>query len=1348
MKKVFCLIPLALFALSIHAIPEADEAAHLAADGKFVTLKKKDSSVAFFLYELSAPRPGKPFSGYFIAKSPMRLKVLRTNGKLDWITFGAYPQKLSLPENKELKLPKRNMNVPNSFIEFEGLPLNRLYTRPNLEKLADGALVKLNPEDFPDASQTLIHMRMVAEKDGTDIYLNGSYAGRLKGAPITSMQLMLRSSEEALDLSREEKEMPGFEMLNLDLRSRSELPAAMSLAEETKADGIPLRKDVSRALDLRKAVAMSMKTGYQNKDLARSAFDGLPSSYLFSVPARQYSRAYVLCSPIPSPGARHVFRLVMTRYAPYGRAALSMPSAEVDLSIPSEKIRKCGSAELTLEGGKKSSVPVYLVEIPLDHGAIQDLIHDEPHAVLPFRDYLDIDLQGPGKRIMDSKDRSSVAVYAVTLEKVPVKMLVRQAEKGNIFHEGEKAVIPVELTADKAGKYTLSWNFFDTEKKQVSSGSETFTLEKGNLKTVMVPVGAKTTGWFGAEITLSDGGKVFSAYKTAAVILPKDTRTMKNADSPYSIWFFGSSHYLPSDTEIFGPVLHKAGIRKIGCSMEQPESAWKKWGISLCQFRDIRGDIYKDEKILSDDPEDWRKMENDLKRGIAQYIKLFPSCRRILLFHESFQGNYAPLPQSLLGKKPVQFDEKRERLERARVKAATEFCKIVRRDFPQLKIVFGNSCWAQGMIESFAARGFDPALVDYIGCEAVGAWLDSPESFSTWNPAGSSYMLRETARLGGFDKPVTATFEWSCRSSNVNELGPSDPHEQMLRQAQWMVRDIMTAYAYGYENIPVSGGVTDTGTAYNDERTYGALGVLTRKLDPKPVYAAVATATRILDNVRFTHAVKGPSDVYLFAFRRAGGNNIYALWTAKGKAECAIAVEGNEKKIVSEDLFGRSSEFSVEKGKITAEATGSVRYFITKNTFDSFRTLSRSFDTLPEPENPLVKLNFSAVDLVQDPKPDERVEGREFNERSFQAEYRVPATVSDVEDAEKGKCVSAAFDLSKLPNDSWNHGGYVMLRFKKPIGIPPDADGIGMWVKGNASLGRLAWEVEDSNGNSFISNGTPRDGAGNLVKLYENEFDFTGWRFLHMALTTALAKPQEWFSLQWHGMKKTSMAKPVMVTGILLSTSQKLPHIFEFLPVKDQEIRFGKIVFFRSPHAPLRTAAAATVPEEKNADTNRIENGGFELLAPPSPKQIPENWKLGGMEFPVFWELHPTANKKVFGTASVITENPASGKNAFRIEGSYVAVRQDLKKTEADATKFRITLKSRGTGLVCVTLLYKGGKSAVLRFRPAANEWKEFSGVLESSPNADPKVLFIQQGASKGYIELDDIRVENYNPMK
>lgn len=1345
MKKLFSLAALLLFVSSAHAIPEADEAAQLAADGKFIKFEKKNSAVPFFLYDLSAPRPGKPFSGYFIAKSPMQLKIIRANGKHEQISIGAYPQKISRSANKKLNLPKRNINVANSFLEFDGLPLKRLYIRPNLEKIADEALVKLKPENFPDASQTLIHMRMVAEKDGTDIYLNGSYAGRLEGSPIAAMQLMLRSSAEVLDLSRQEKETPVFEMLNLDLRSRSELPAALSLAPETEKEGVPFRKDISHALDLRNAVALSMKTGYtQNQDRSRSAFDGLPSSYLFSVPAQQYSRAYILCSPIPSQGALPVFRLVMTRYAPYGRADLAIPSVEVDLSIPSKNIRKCGSATLTLEGGKKTSVPVYLVEVPLDHGAIQDIIYDDPHAVLPFRDYLDIDLQGPGKRIMDAKDRAAIAVYAITLEKTPVNMLVRQAEKGNIFHTGEKAVIPVELAANKAGKYTLSWNFHDMEKKKISSGSEIVTLEKGDSKTIMVPVNAKTPGWFGAEIALSSEGKFFSTYKAASVILPKDTRTLKNTESPYSVWFFGSSHYLPTDTSTFGPILQKAGIRAIGCSMEHPESDWEKWGISLCQFRNIMGDIYTDARILSDDPAEWEKMENDLKRGIAQYVKRFPRCKRILLFHESFQGDYAPLPLSIVGKKPVKFDEKREKLERARVKAATEFCKIVRRDFPQLKIVYGNSCWAQGMIESLAVRGFDPAFVDYIGCEAVGAWLDSPESFSTWNPAGSSYMLRETARLAGFDKPITATFEWSCRSSNMNELGPSDPHDQMLRQAQWMIRDIITAYTYGYDNIPVSGGLTDTGTIYNNGRTYGALGLLTRKLAPKPVYAAVATATRILDNVRFTHAVKGPSDVYLFAFRRTDGNNIYALWTSKGKAECSIDIGGNEKEIASEDIFGRPSEFTVEKGKIKAEATESIRYFITKNTFTSFQTLSRSFDTLPEPKNPLAKLDVAAGDLVQDSKPDERVEGREFNARTFQAEYRVPAAVSEADDPEKGKCVSVKFDLSKIPNDSWNHGGYAMLRFKKPVDIPPDADGIGMWVKGNGSLGRLAWEIEDANGNSFISNGAPNDGAGNLVKAYENEFDFTEWRFLYMALTPALAKPAEWFSLQWHGMKKSSMKPPFKLTGILLSTSQKFPHIFEFLPVKNQEILFEKIVFFCSPYPRPLTMAATNIPEKKDDGANMIENGGFERLAPPSPKQVPENWKVASAEFPVFWVLHPTA-QKVSGTASVVIKDPASGKNAFRVEGMYVGFRQDLQQSGAAAAKLKVSLKARGTGLVCITLLYKGGKSATLRFHPKADEWKEFSGILDSPANAVSKVLFIQQGASKGYIEVDDIHVEGVN---
>ena len=61
---------------------------------------------------------------------------------------------------------------------------------------------------------------------------------------------------------------------------------------------------------------------------------------------------------------------------------------------------------------------------------------------------------------------------------------------------------------------------------------------------------------------------------------------------------------------------------------------------------------------------------------------------------------------------------------------------------------------------------------------------------------------------------------------------------------------------------------------------------------------------------------------------------------------------------------------------------------------------------------------------------------------------------------------------------------------------------------------------------------------------------------------------------------------------------------------------------------------------EAAGDPGLIENGGFEILVPPSPKQIPERWRLSGAEFPAHWELHPTAGKNITGTASVERKTP------------------------------------------------------------------------------------------------------------
>ena len=184
------------------------------------------------------------------------------------------------------------------------------------------------------------------------------------------------------------------------------------------------------------------------------------------------------------------------------------------------------------------------------------------------------------------------------------------------------------------------------------------------------------------------------------------------------------------------------------------------------------------------------------------------------------------------------------------------------------------------------------------------------------------------------------------------------------------------------------------------------------------------------------------------------------------------------------------------------------------------------------------------------------------NNLLFVAERRVPAVVADAADAERGMCLAVRFDLAGLPADHWNHGGYATLRLAKPIEIPAQANGIGLWVKGNASLGRLAWELTDAKGRVFISNGTPRDGAVLLNAGYENEFTHTGWRFLKMALTPKYAIPQSWFSMHWHNAEGTAMTPPFKVTALVVSSSQKLPRIDGFAPVRDQEIRLGRMAAY------------------------------------------------------------------------------------------------------------------------------------------------------------------------------------------
>lgn len=1158
---------------SVFALPDADFAEKMAYENNLTCFDRRHAVVPWRNFVLACPEKERPFSGFFLANG------IKTELRLQW--SDGYCSKLFMlsqdavfkrKENRSLKppMPASTVIFPDGRLVLSGdFPLSEIYLKPNLAKIADDVFASLEISPYQKRVPQLYHLRMEAKDFGVAFYFNGSYAGTLqrKNAYPVSLMLAARGGEKFVDLSHPEAETLGFTQINLDMKSRCGLKASLQI---DKPLPVPMRANVTRAIDLRKtfATANSLYNLYRCLDLTRSAFDGLPMSCLFSVPCRQYFRAWVLCAPLPDTVDPPEFRLVATRYNELGRDEDSMSISTANLSGESKQVRKVGSTEMELNG-KKTVLPLYLVEIPIDSGKIQDLLTIDPHSALSINDYLDIELQNvtrfSGIRFpRQKKKRAPVAIFALTLEHTPAEVIVRQAEFGNAFYENEQPRIPVDIMAIQSGEYELRWTVKDIEGKTLAEKHETCDLSAGLLQTTELPMHTYGIGWFSVDIAVSRKGKSpFYNFQASVTILPPDTR-QAGFDSPYGTWWgTGRGHNnTASDPEQVLPFLRKAGFRFI-TGMDLSEEKLKKWGFTLNQIPAFGRSIFTDSRIVQDNPELWKKMEMNFKEELDLLAKRYPNCQQAVVLHESYSGQYPFRPNIMLGRQPEKFDAKREKLEKARIRAVEVQCRIIRKHYPEMKIIFGNCTWAQGILEAFMARGFDASLIDAIGSEAPGG-RRLPESLaSTWTTAGSAFVLRETSRLSGANKPVTGCYEWSCRTAE----------QGVLRQAQLTVRDILVAHAYGFQRISF-GSPCDGSTAYNHDSGYGKISFANRLRQPRPLYVAAATATRNLDRVTFQRSFPLEDlSGHVFEFQQENGKWIYTIWTSRHSADFELLFDGEStEKLESEDLFGRRGVFAIKDGKCRITANESVRYLFTERRLRLVRLVRthNPFNMAPA-ETPLEVHTLAAKKIKADPSREKRFDiyekssftlGGMFNEPAFP----VPVRIADAPDTGKGKGIRVNFDVAGLPEEPWNRAAYVKLVPEYPIIIPAQAQKIGIWIKGNKSRGRLIWEITDSMGRKYLSAGSPENGAFSLNDAYENQFSFEGWRFLAMPLTRKYAEPKDWFGYQWcgpEGRSAMSMRRPFMITGIFLSTTRNADHITGLFPVKNQELTLGTISFYK-----------------------------------------------------------------------------------------------------------------------------------------------------------------------------------------
>lgn len=1004
--------------------------------------------------------------------------------------------------------PNEPIRAEDAFVSVSGMNL-RLYARPNLLRYTDPQQDELLErwDTLPGASQTFIHHEFRSLPDRVEMWINGCYAGMFPAvgglrqvrvslppdAAIRDDASFRRPTIEqpycALDISRIAKpgamrdarvvwlergadaanaDTAGVDMASSDTAG-SDANSAGASAAPHRVDGVPLLvADGSGNGDV--GVVREMKGSWAlecDEHLSRTPFDGMPETLHFSVPPAFYHRAYVLCAAEPDPAKDPVLTLRMTRFARSGRGeamlhtSVTLPRGD---ERPAENLRQVGTIRYDVDD-RAVETPLYLARLDLDVGAIIDLLGPGADRDWPMLDgrYLDIDLLGKMAGIKPARDSTSaVHVFGLTLERSPAEFALVPRQPGNIFHNDETPETMVEVTAVAPCQTTLSWQIRDVTGTLVREESVAMDFASaGEQRRHTIDLRAPRVGWYELKFALARQGddRPFFAHRAAFALLGRDRR-QAGYDSPYGIWWFGRAHYGCDDLATIGPMLHKAGFRKTTFGWTKyTEADFAPWQVTLNQI----GWVFKPDDVPG------------TQQRVADLMDKFPHCKSILIFHESYR-NY--LPAELFGI-PQEDDAQVTEQARRRVEIATAAARLYRDQFPDLKIIIGNTSASAAIIASLLRHGFDPTLADYLGIETAAGQTGIPEKLWEGGPQGA-YLTRDVARHFGCNLPVTGCYEYTARCER--NLGTQ-------RHAEFYVRDILMAHAYNYQHIS-PGLLYDAGNAYA-HTLWGGGGICQRNplLYPKPAYVALAALTNALDQVKFRRRVPtGSLTVYTLEFDRADGRRAYALWTPRATVELALQFPPD---VASEltDFYGGVSTPVTAAGRLSLIVGPAPRYLLADRALAAAQVVRQITESAPP--------DFRVADTLDGARAWRLVDDDSLTKTTGELPRHVPGKFSlrAVDDAERGACLELELHGDSSLSDYI--GEYCAIAADTAAPLAGEPHTLGLWVKGNSSWGKIVFEFQDAAGCVWRTHGNEwHDWPGEL------SIDFDGWHLIQFPIDT------------------------------------------------------------------------------------------------------------------------------------------------------------------------------------------------------------------------------------------------------
>ena len=1091
-------------------------------------------------------------------------------------------------------------DMPQAGFAFEGLSGIVDFVRPNAVNFvkARRQAIMQGWSNQPAIYGREYDLEFRRAGDGTEYYINGQYAGCEPASAGRLAKVDSPFGPEAFTFSEEAPD-PRYHRLDV---SRLNQPGLLTNASvEFHGAPVPFRAPTGAALDLGATADHSRlyPNGYGDSGYTgRNAFDHPTNSFLWTVPMRQYTHAWILCAVADDPGRVPTFTARLTRYAPSrlmgGRAYSAL--GDTTVTVPAAGTTRVGTVTA---GGK--TVPLWCVEVRLDLGKMIDLITDWKYApwaahgrgAFPMH-YLDFELLGETPRhclpwsdprvFPDPNKASAVHVFGVTLERAAADLrFIQSSQVANVFRPEEKAEMTVAVSPVIPGAYTLSWDLLDVDGRRVGGGRR--TTERPCE--VVVDLRQGSAGWYRADFRLADAhGRLLTTHTASCLLLDTDTRRA-GYDSPYLAWCFGSAHYWPRlERETYCDLLYKLGSRRVfGLSnhyRDLTEKEFEPW--KFTEVIAFNGGGSRWQRPVTDE---------EIRQEIADKLARWPHANHGVIFWESYPPHnpYALAPEVIGQPAPVYTGKDLEMVTQ-KVAFARQVGRVMSEAYPQVKRQLGNSLTCSELVATVLRTKPPKEYFTAIGTEAGnnGAHPEKPNLLFT---TMASRQLMDAAKALGYDYRVNGHSEGISRKAET--LGAS-------RQAEWLARDVLVQYVYGFEDISGAGVGFRHGNAYASSK-YGT-GPLGRApyLYPRPWCGAMANLTRLLDQVEFRRLrPTGSETVYAAEFRRAwDGKFITVFWTSRGRAELRLKLgKGGVEQV---DFYGRKRFPRAWFRRHTLEASTALTYLLTDAPIESAACGRRSFpeetaffetgsraagpaDILagwrPEERDEPGRSGFRVIEPA-DALADWRLEDRDDplvddgNDRRYRARGR--ASVREVKDPEKGPCLELAIEsdakLHKMMSE------YAVLLLKEPVPIEGDTTTIGMWVKGNSGWGNVFWILEDAAGTRRYSSGSLYHGGN--INDYEGRaaVNFEGWCFL--SLPVHGGSPLHNVSTgsirnEWAG-KWADPVQPVRLVGVGFLAPAHPLYLTEYKPCR-QTIRLKDISVLTAPLA-ARTRRALVIGSE------------------------------------------------------------------------------------------------------------------------------------------------------------------------